>query len=66
MKVACVVRTYVKQLQHAAILLVVYAAYTVDFRRSTCLLSRDSHVTFPTVLTVSIVCGSILFVLMNY
>ena len=54
-------RTYVKQLQPP----VVYAAYTVHIRRSTRLSSRVSHVTFPTVVTVSIVRGSILFVLMN-
>ena len=47
----------------AAVLPVVYAAYTVHFRRSTRLSSRVSHVTFPTVVTVSIVRGSILFVL---
>ena len=47
----------------AAVLPVVYAAYTVHFRRSTGLSSRVSHVTFPTVVTVSIVRGSILFVL---
>ena len=50
---------------HAAALPVVYAVYTVDFRWSTRLISRVSHVTFPTVFTVSIVRGSILFVLMN-
>ena len=48
-----------------AILLVVYSAYTIELWRSACLLSRDSHVTFPTVVTVSIVRGSIFFVLMN-
>ena len=47
----------------AAVLPVVYAAYTVHFRRYTRLSSRVSHVTFPTVVTVSIVRGSILFVL---
>ena len=47
----------------AAVLPVVYAAYTVHFRRYTHLSSRVSHVTFPTVVTVSIVRGSILFVL---
>ena len=43
------------------------AVLPVDFQRSTCtcLLSRVSHVTFPAVVTVSIVRGSILFVLMN-
>ena len=49
----------------AAVLPVVYAAYTVHFQRSTRLSSRVSHVTFPTVVTVSIVRGSILFVLVN-
>ena len=47
----------------AAVLPVVYTAYTVHFRRSTRLSSRVSHVTFPTVVTVSIVRCSILFVL---
>ena len=56
-----------KQLQCACActvtLPVVYAAYMVD-RRSTRLLSHDSHVTFLTMFTVSIVRNSILFVLM--
>ena len=51
------------RLQLLHILPVVYVAYMVDFRRSTC--SRHSHVTFPTVVTVSIVCSLILFVLIN-
>ena len=51
---------------HVRLTTVVYMAYiTVDFRRSMCLSSRDSHVTFPTVVTVSIVRGSILFIIMN-
>ena len=65
MRLMSYIRTYVKQLLlRAAVQPVVYMAYTVDFR-STCLLSRVSHVTFPTVVTVSIVRSSILFVLMN-
>ena len=34
----------------AAVLPLVYAAYTMHFRRSTRLSSRVSHVTFPTVV----------------
>ena len=34
----------------AAVLPLVYAAYTIHFRRSTRLSSRVSHVTFPTVV----------------
>ena len=55
-------KSYVKLLQR--VLPVVYSAYMVDFWRSTYLLSCVSHVTFPTVVNVSIVRGSILFVIM--
>ena len=49
----------------AAVLQVIYATYTVDLRKSTQLSSRDSHITFPTYITVNIVRGSILFIFMN-